>query len=267
MIAKLFKKKQYATPLEGALASQYNLGGQAGIGFIMLGISGVGMGMSLHERSPILSVLALLVLVGSFWYTHHYRKRAGRAAQEVLAQYGGRADTIASSSKDDWCVDEENAPCIPGTPYRADCAVGQLRPTGMRPCSPGPSMTWRNVGNARIQALNLGARYLDQENLCETHSLPTGAECERRLADLNAKAELQLATWLNPEESRWNRGEARKAAHWLQTRANAYRRRLYRGWTSDEGSSATAAPVLVDQQRIIDELNQREPSTAPVLVS
>ena len=147
---------------------------------------------------------------------------------------------------------DDTPPWIPGTPYRADCAVGQLRPVGMRPCAGGPSMTWRNVGTARIQMLNGDPRYLDRENLCETHSLPTGAECERRMAELDAKAELQLATSLNPKESEWNRGEARKAAHWLRTQANLYRRWLYQGRTAEWTFLNIGDVVMPDEWEYLD---------------
>ena len=49
---------------------------------------------------------------------------------------------------------------IPGTDYRADCAVGQLRPVGMRPCSDEPFYR-RSL-----------TRFNDRPELCRQHTTP-----------------------------------------------------------------------------------------------
>ena len=53
-------------------------------------------------------------------------------------------------------------PWISGTSYRADCAVGQLRPTGMMPCSDEPLPRANDQDGAR---------------LCRQHSYPTWQRC------------------------------------------------------------------------------------------
>ena len=123
---------------------------------------------------------------------------------------------------------------IAGADFRADCAVGQLRPTGMMPCS-DEEMPRGNGWPGR-------GRLNDHERLCRQHRYPTGAECERRIADLDRKADAQLAMWLDTTESDWTREQARNCANWLRGQANTYRRYIARGQTSDAYGS-TPAPT------------------------
>ena len=120
---------------------------------------------------------------------------------------------------------------IPGTDYRADCAVGQLRPMGMKPCS--------------------DEQLTSQQLLCQQHRYPTSTECGRRLEYFDQKADDALVVTLDHTAGEWYRVESRNAAAFWHTagewyrvesrnaaafwrkEASRYRRFLFLGLTSD----------------------------------
>ena len=102
---------------------------------------------------------------------------------------------------------------IPGTDYRADCAVGQLRPMGMKPCS--------------------DEQLTSQQLLCQQHRYPTSTECGRRLEYFDQKADDALVVTLDHTAGEWYRVESRNAAAFWRKEASRYRRFLFLGLTSD----------------------------------
>ena len=96
---------------------------------------------------------------------------------------------------------------IPGSVYRSDCAVGQLRPIGMKPCS--------------------DEQLTSKQTLCQQHRYPTSTECARRLEYFDRKAGDALAVTLDHAAGEWYRVESRNAAAFWRKEASRYRRFLF----------------------------------------
>ena len=108
---------------------------------------------------------------------------------------------------------------IPGTDYRADCAVGQLRPWGMRPCSDEPFYR------------RLLTRFNDRPELCRQHTYPTDPECRRRALRCLVRAHEWTAA-ARVAESEPRRDQCLDVAAWFQGRGELYRRYLRCGLTA-----------------------------------
>ena len=128
-------------------------------------------------------------------------------------------------------VDEDDVPWIPGTPYRADCAVGQLRPAGMRPCS------------GEAPAHRTRHRFNDLEPLCIQHTYPTLAECETRAEDLMEQAAAARGRALSAERE-WDREQNLAASSWLGQRASRYRLSRGLGMTADRVQAIELGPPV-----------------------
>ena len=113
---------------------------------------------------------------------------------------------------------------IPGTDYRPDCGVGQLRPTGMRPCSAEPP----RLGNRWPERGRLNGR----ERLCQQHQCPTSRQSNVRADQCNHQAmvafELARATTCE-----WDRNQHLASARWFVKRTHEFRSAHYDGLTSD----------------------------------
>ena len=109
---------------------------------------------------------------------------------------------------------------IAGTDYRADCAVGQLRPVGMRPCSDEPFYR-RSL-----------TRFNDRPELCRQHTYPTGAECRRRALRCLVQAH-EWSAAARVAESEPSRDRCLEVAAWFQGRGELYQHYLECGLTAD----------------------------------
>ena len=109
---------------------------------------------------------------------------------------------------------------IPGTVYRADCAVGQLRPVGMPPCSDEPFYR-RSL-----------TRFNDRPELCRQHTYPTDAECRRRALQCLVRAH-EWSAAARVAESEPRRDRCLEVAAWFQGRGELYRHYLRCGLTAD----------------------------------
>ena len=108
-------------------------------------------------------------------------------------------------------------PWISGTSYRADCAVGQLRPTGMMPCSDEP------LPRANDQ---------DGERRCRQHSYPTWQRCIILAEECFGQSNAAFARGRSATRE-WEARQHRNAGAWFQRRAGEYRRAPLNGRTSD----------------------------------
>ena len=224
MTKKLFKPREPAATLDEVMARQYKDGVAVGKNWAIFlgGMFSVALG--LYASQPLLSgigaaavLLALLVI-----------RQQGRSAyvdreeyledNRSLGRFWSVADDDGQALIDE--VDEDDVPWIPGTPYRADCAVGQLRPTGMRPCSPEPPIE------------RTRHRFNDLEPLCIQHTYPTLAECETRAEDLMEQAAAARGRALSAERE-WDREQNLAASSWLEQRASRYRLSRGLGMTAD----------------------------------
>ena len=108
---------------------------------------------------------------------------------------------------------------IAGTDYRADCAVGQLRPVGMRPCSDEPFYR-RSL-----------TRFNDRPELCRQHTYPTGAKCRRRALQCLVRAH-EWREAARVAESEPSRDRCLEVAAWFQGRGELYQHYLECGLTA-----------------------------------
>ena len=123
---------------------------------------------------------------------------------------------------------------IPGTGYRPDCAVGQLRPTGMRPCSDEPPL----LGNRWPER----GRLNDRERLCQQHQYPTSRQCNIKADDCNRK--VMVAFELARDATReWDRDQHLASARWFVKRTHEFRSAHYDGLTSDLETPGTATLI------------------------
>ncbi len=224
MTKKLFKPREPAATLDEAMARQYKDGVAVAKNWAIFlgGIFSVALG--LYANQPLLSgigvaavVLALLVIC-----------QQGRAAYRDREEYLEDKEPLRRVSEP---VVDDTPPWIPGTPYRADCAVGQLRPTGMRPCS----------GEAPVDRTR--HRFNDLEPLCIQHTYPTLAQCETRAEDLMEKAEAARGRALSAERE-WDREQHLAASSWLEQRASRYRLSRGLGMTADRVQAIELDPPV-----------------------
>ena len=213
MTKKLFKPREPAATLDEVMARQYKDGVAVGKNWAIFlgGMFSVALG--LYASQPLLSgigaaavLLAVLVI-----------RQQGRAAYRDRGEYLEDKELLRRVSEP---VVDDTPPWVPGTPYRADCAVGQLRPTGMRPCSPEPPIE------------RTRHRFNDLEPLCIQHTYPTLAECETRAEDLMEQAAAARGRALSAERE-WDREQNLAASSWLEQRASRYRLSRGLGMTTD----------------------------------
>ena len=181
-------------------------------------------------------LLALLVI-----------RHQGRAAHRDRSEFVEHRETANQSSGEprlrapvayistNWPVgvrgDEADVPWIPSTDYRADCAVGQLRPTGMSPCSAEPPIE------------RMRHRFNDREQRCEQHGYPTLAQCETRADDLMEKAAAARGRALSTDHE-WEREQHLAASSWLEQRAGHYRLAPGLGMTADPAQLIEPVPPV-----------------------
>ena len=218
----LFKQRQPEVTLEAAMSRQYKDGVAVGRSWTILFGGMFSVALGLYASQSLLSGIGAVAVLLALLVIRHQ----GRAAHRDRSEFVERRETANQSSGEprrsvsvayisaNWPVgvrgDEADVPWIAGTDYRADCAVGQLRPTGMRPCSPEPP-----VERTRH-------RFNDREQLCEQHGYPTLAQCETRAENLMEKAAAARARALSTERE-WEREHRLSASSWLEQRAGHYR--------------------------------------------
>ena len=108
-------------------------------------------------------------------------------------------------------------PWIAGTPYRADCAVGQLRPAGMMPCSDEPLPRANDQDGARR---------------CRQHSYPTWQRCIILADDCISKSFAAFER-ARSAAGAWEARQHRNTGAWFQRRAGEYQGYPLDGRTSD----------------------------------
>ena len=242
----LFKQRQPPTTLHAAMERQYQDGVLVGRTWAILfgGIFSLALGpyasqWLLSGIGAVAVLLALLVIRHQGRAAHRDRSEfveRRETANEAIESAGepGRSVSVAYISAN-WPVgvrgDEADVPWIPSTDYRADCAVGQLRPTGMRPCSPEPP-----VERTRH-------RFNDREQLCEQHGYPTLAQCATRADDLMQKAAAARGRALSTEHG-WEREQRLAASSWLEQRAGHYRLAPGLGMTADPAQLIEPVPPV-----------------------
>ena len=221
----LFKQRQPPTTLHAAMERQYQDGVSVGRNWAILFGGMFSVALGLYASQSLLSGIGAVAVIIAFLVIRHQGRAAGRdrsgfverrvTANEAIEPAGEpRLRAPVAYISTNWPVgvrgDEADVPWIPSTDYRADCAVGQLRPTGMRPCSPEPP-----VERTRH-------RFNDREQLCEQHGYPTLAQCETRAEDLMEKAAAARGRALSAERE-WEREQRVSASSWLEQRAGHYR--------------------------------------------
>ena len=218
----LFRRREPAGTLQVAMERQYKDGVSVGKNWMILFGGMFSVALGLYASQSLLSGIGAVAVLLALLVIRHQ----GRAAHRDRSEFVERRETANQSSGEprlrapvayistNWPVDvrgdEADIPWIPSTDYRADCAVGQLRPTGMRPCSPEPP-----VERTRH-------RFNDREQLCEQHGYPTLAQCETRAEDLMEKAAAARGRALSTERE-WEREQRLVASSWLEQRAGHYR--------------------------------------------
>ena len=214
----LFKQRQPPTTLHAAMERQYKDGVSVGKNWMILfgGVFSVALG--LYASQSLLSGIGAVAVILALLVIRHRGRAAGRDrwtwdTARRPSREPRRSVSVAYISANgsvgvrDGKVD---VPWIADTDYRADCAVGQLRPTGMSPCSAEPP-----VERTRH-------RFNDREQLCEQHGYPTLAQCATRAEDLMERAAAARGRAL-PTEREWEREQRLVASSWLEQRAGHYR--------------------------------------------
>ena len=218
----LFRSREPAGTLQVAMERQYKDGVSVGKNWTILFGGMFSVALGLYASQSLLSGIGAVAVILALLVIRHQ----GRAAHRDRSEFVEHRETANQSAGEprlrapvayistNWPVgvrgDEADVPWIPSTDYRADCAVGQLRPTGMRPCSPEPP-----VERTRH-------RFNDREQLCEQHGYPTRAQCETRAEDLMEKAAAARGRALSAERE-WEREQRVSASSWLEQRAGHYR--------------------------------------------
>ena len=242
----LFKQRQPEVTLEAAMERQYKDGVSVGKNWTILFGGMFSVALGLYASQSLLSGIGAAAVILALLVIRHQGRAAHRdrsefvehreTANEAIESAGepGRSVSVAYISTN-WPVgvrgDEADVPWIPSTDYRADCAVGQLRPTGMRPCSPEPP-----VERTRH-------RFNDREQLCEQHGYPTLAQCATRAEDLMEKAAAARGRTLFAERE-WEREQRVSASSWLEQRAGHYRLAPRLGMTADPAQLPELDPAV-----------------------
>ena len=221
----LFKQRQPEVTLEAAMSRQYQDGVAVGRNWAILFGGMFSVALGLYASQSLLSGIGAVAVIIAFLVIRHQGRAAGRdrsgfverrvTANEAIEPAGepGRSVSVAYISAN-WPVGvrdgKVDVPWIADTDYRADCAVGQLRPTGMSPCSAEPPIE------------RTRHRFNDREQRCEQHTYPTLAQCETRAEDLMEKAAAARGRALSTEHG-WEREQRLAASSWLEQRAGHYR--------------------------------------------
>ena len=221
----LFRSREPAGTLQVAMERQYKDGVSVGKNWAILFGGMFSVALGLYASQSLLSGIGAVAVLLALLVIRHQGRAAHRDRSEFVERRETANEAIESAGEPGRSVsvayisasgpvgvrgDEADVPWIPGADYRADCAVGQLRPTGMRPCSPEPP-----VERTRH-------RFNDREQLCEQHTYPTLAQCETRAEDLMEKAAAARGRALSTGHG-WEREQRVSASSWLEQRAGHYR--------------------------------------------
>ena len=242
----LFKQRQPPTTLHAALSRQYQDGVLVGRTWAILCGGMFSVALGLYAGQWLLSGLGAAAVIIAFLVIRHQGRAAHRDRSEFVERRETANEAIESAGEPGRSVsvayisasgpvgvrgDEADVPWIPSAEYRADCAVGQLRPTGMSPCSAEPPIE------------RTRHRFNDVEQRCEQHTYPTLAQCATRADDLMQKAAAARGRALSTEHG-WEREQRLAASSWLEQRAGHYRLAPGLGMTADPAQLIEPVPPV-----------------------